>query len=142
MAEEKLHNLEIQHNLLTAVERSALASALANATVQGHAGLSRVLLTLMSMTAGGRITSEQAENLTKMAELLFTNICAQQIQASMDSKGTEEDEDPLVARLLAAQAGAKKVQPRLLLDDNGDHEYGLEVLDAQGKAVPLPLSTD
>lgn len=141
MADEKLHNLEIQHNLLSQDEREALGEALANATVQGHAGLSRVLLTLMGMTASGKITSEQAENLTKMAELLFTNICAQVIQQT-HAKSGEQDEDPLVTRLIAAQAGAKKVQPRLLLDEGGAHEYGLEVLDRAGNAVPLTSSKD
>ena len=127
------HAIEVQHNLLSDAEREALGTALMQATVQGHAGLSRVLLTLMGMTAAGKITHEQAESLRGMAELLFTNICAQTIHESQDMNGG----DPLVGRLKQAQAGAKKIRPKMVLDQSGAHEYGLEVLDAQGRPVPV-----
>lgn len=139
MAEERLNPLEIQHNLLSADEREALASAILNATVEGHAGFTRVMLTIMAFTAGGRISPEQAEVLTKQAELLFTNLCAANIReerASGGGGGVAAD-DPLAARLRAAQAGAKKIRPSLLYDSEGRDEYGLEVLDAQGRPVPL-----
>ena len=105
-----------------------------SATVDGHAGLTRVLLTLMGMVAAGKITHEQAEVLRGMAELLFTNICAHSIQIAQQGG---QAQDPLIAALTAAKEGAKKVRPRMLLDAGGSHEYGLEVLDKQGKPVPL-----
>jgi hypothetical protein len=132
VAEERLNPLEIQHNLLSADEREALASAILNATVEGHAGFTRVMLTIMAFTAGGRISPEQAEVLTKQAELLFTNLCAANIREERASGGGGG-----VAADDAAQAGAKKIRPSLLYDSEGRDEYGLEVLDAQGRPVPL-----
>lgn len=131
------HALEVQHQLIPDADREALGTALLQASVQGHADLSRVLLTLMSMTASGKITHEQADALRAMSELLFTNICAQNIHAAQTGADGEAFNDPLVARLKQAQAGAKKIRPKMILDDGGAHEYGLEVLDKKGNAVPL-----
>ena len=131
------HALEVQHQLIADADREALGTALLQATIQGHADLSRVLLTLMSMTASGKITHEQADALRGMSELLFTNICAQNIHAAQTGEGSSEVNDPLVERLKQAKAGAKKIRPKMILDHGGEHEYGLEVLDKQGKAVPL-----
>lgn len=135
---DQMHALQVQHELLNKTEREALATALMSATVDGHAGLTRVLLTLMGMVAAGKITHEQAEVLRGMAELLFTNICAHSIQIAQQG---EAGSDPLVSRLAAAREGAKKVRPRMVIDQGGAHEYGLEVLDKNGKPVPL-VTTD
>ncbi len=141
MPEEKLHALEVQHELVPNDIREALASALLNATVSGHAGFNRVILTIMAMTAAGKVTHEQAEVLTKQCELLFTNLMAQQIQLLQEGGG----EDPLVAQLKAAQAGAKKVRPDLLIEQNGASSLGLQTLTPDGRpkdivrvAVPTP----
>jgi len=130
------HALEVQHNLIPDLDREALGTALLQASVKGHADLSRVLLTLMSMTASGKITHEQADALRAMSELLFTNICAQNIHMAQ-SGGKGDNNDPLAARLKQAKAGAKKIRPRMILDDGGAHEYGLEVLDKNGKPVSI-----
>lgn len=131
---DQLHALEIQHNLLSTKEREALGTAIASATVDGHAGLSRVLLTLMGMVAAGKITHEQAEVLRGMAELLFTNLCAHSIHIA---QGGKTEGDPLIERLRSAQAGAKKIRPHMLIDSEQDHEYGLEVLDKKGRPVAI-----
>jgi len=131
---DQMHALQVQHDLLNKKEREALATALMSATVDGHAGLTRVLLTLMAMVAAGKITHEQADVLRGMAELLFTNICAHSIQIAQQGEATS---DPLIARLAAAKEGAKKVRPRMVIDEGGAHEYGLEVLDKRGQPVPL-----
>lgn len=132
--EDKLHPLEIQHNLVEEHQRDALASALLNATVQGPQGLVRVIMTMMAATAGGKLTHEAAEVMTKQAELLFTTLMAMQLQG-MQAGGAKED--PLVAALTLAQEGAKKMRPDLLIDQNGAHELGLQTLDKNGNAVDV-----
>lgn len=135
MPEEKLHPLEIQHNLLSQAERDRLMNTITNASVEGHAGFSRVLLTIMGFTAGGRLTDSQASNLTKQAELLFTNLAV--IGMQKERTASSRDEDPLVAVLKAAQAGATKVRPSLLMDDDGPDRFGLQVLNEKGQPVDL-----
>ncbi len=134
MAEEKLHPLEIQHNLLSQSERDRLMTTITNASVEGHAGFTRVLLTIMGFTAGGRLTDSQASNLTKQAELLFTNLAVINMTKARDAS---QDEDPLVATLRAAQKGASKVRPSLMMDDDGPNKFGLQVLNEKGEPVDL-----
>ena len=131
--EGEFHALEIQHNLLTPSERDMLMTTLMNASVVGHKGFTKVILTIMGFTVGGRLTHEQADVVTRQAELLFTNLCAQHIQEAGVKAKT--DVDPLVASIKAAQAEAHKIRPQLTMDSEGNHQY--EILDAQGKAVPL-----
>jgi len=143
-SEPQLHALEIQHNLVPEPVREALAQAIMNATVTGHSGVTTVILTLMGMTAAGKITHEQADMMTRQAELLFTNIAAQNIQKKLDEKGggSEAAGDPLAAQIALAQAKAKKLRPAMLLSDDGGHEYGMEVLNADGPRTSLLDRTD
>ncbi len=133
---ETLLPIEVQHELLSETERTILMDAITNATVQGHAGFTRVMLTIMGFTVGGRVTVAQAEVLTKQAELLFTNLCAQNIQQARDV-GAGSDEDPLVAAIQATKRGGQKVRPSLLLSGDGADSYGLEVLDRDGNPIQL-----
>lgn len=150
MADKEVYlPVEIQHELLSPLERDTLMQAIMNATVDGHKGFRRVLLTIMGFTVGGRITTAQAEVLTKQCELLFTDLCADRIeqQAAGQGQGPSGDVDPLVARLKASQAGAAKIRPNNLLSQDGNHEMTLEVIDAKGKPatiarVKLPSQED
>ena len=134
MAGDQQHVLHVQHELVPQEVRDALAGALLNATVQGHAGFNRVLLTIMAYTASGKVAPEQAEWLTKQCELLFTNLMAHQIQLSQ-TEG--QGEDPLVQALKAAQAGAKKVRPDLLIDQSGAASLGLQMLEPDGRTTDI-----
>tara|TARA_R100000278_G_scaffold83625_1_gene64119 strand:+ start:83 stop:511 length:429 start_codon:yes stop_codon:yes gene_type:complete len=131
MADEQ-HVLYVQHELIPADVREALASALLNASVQGHAGFNRVILTIMAYTASGKVAPEQAEWLTKQCELLFTNLMAMQIQQSQTDGG-----DPLYEQLKAAQAGARKVRPDLLIEENGASSLGLQMLEPDGRTTDI-----
>lgn len=137
MAREKPdHALQVQHDLIDADVRDALAEALMNATVEGHRGFTRVMLTIMAMTASGKVTHEQAEALTRQSELLFTSLMAQQIQ-KQQSQGLGGDGDPLARRLAEAQRGAAKIRPALTLSHDGAHELGLQTLNRDGSASDL-----
>jgi hypothetical protein len=132
------HALEVHHRLITRREREALGAAFLSAPINNHNDLSRILLTVMGMTASGKISPEQAEQLRAMSELLFTNICAQNIHNTQNGVISEQDNtDPLATRLKKAKAGAKKIRPKMLLDSEGEHEYELEILDKEGNGVPL-----
>ncbi len=138
--------LVIQHELIPFETRQALGEALLNATVEGHAGFTALMLRIMAMTVAGSITVAQAEVVTAQAELLFTNIVAQRLTEARSAAstltgtlgGTQAMEDELTRTLREAREGASKVRPSLeMAADPTDDKYGLEIYDDQGNLVPL-----
>lgn len=94
--------------------RGAIAAAVMDPNLNGHTAFSRILTTIIGHTLAGNITPEQAQAITPLCELLFTNLTAQLLA---EERASLKGSDPM-AMVAKAAAAAQKTNPLPLVDQS------------------------